>query len=678
MKEMQFKEFKELQQQHIKTMFENPILFVTDTEKDILWNLYLDSFPEGTNEIFRERRYFDCSCCRQFIKTFGNVVIIKDKKLVSIWDFGVKDTKYEPVVKALSDYVKSKNIRDVFVTDERRFGTDKSRELLENNEVRTWHHFVTDLPKKFINKSRKTNASLMSEYRSTKEVFKRSLEEISGDSVETVLDIISQNSLYKGKEWEKILKQFLKIHKEYHKLPKKSKDIYCWTKSTEVGAVIGKIRNHSIGVLLTDITNNVDINEAVKRYEAIVAPSNYKRPKAIFTKKMIENAQKTITELGYIDSLGRRFATIDDITINNILFANKDSLKRMGGDVFDDLQKEAVKKSKSFDRVEEVPVEKFISDILPRVTNMEVYLENKHSPNFVSLIAPKVESPSMFKWNNGFSWAYQGNITDSMKERVKAAGGDVYGVLRFSIQWNENFDNQNDFDAHCKEPKGNLIYYARKTNSRTTGKLDVDIVNPGKKVAVENITWTDINKMQEGKYRFLVHTYSYRQGRSGFRAEIEYDGQIYSYDYNKDSRRGEKVLVAEIEFSRTKGIKFLKSLPSTESSKTVWGIPTNNFHPVSTVMFSPNYWDEQKGIGHKHYFFMINDCKNDDMPNGFFNEFLKQDLLEHKRVFEALGSKMKVEDSDNQLSGLGFSSTKRNTLVCKIEGHTNRMIKLLF
>ena len=52
--------------------------------------------------------------------------------------------------------------------------------------------------------------------------------------------------------------------------------------------------------------------------------------------------------------------------------------------------------------------------------------------------------------------------------------------------------------------------------------------------------------------------------------------------------------------------------------------------------------------------------------------------MKHKRVFEALGSKMRVEPSEEQLSGLGFSSTQRNALVCKVSGSFNRMIKITF
>lgn len=677
---MEFIEFRDELKKHFeKISKDQQVLFLTNVDKDELWNHYLDSFPPGTNEIFRERREYDCSSCKQFIRSFGNVVVIENNNIKTIWDFKVNNEKYQTVIDSLSNFIKSHSIQDVFITKDSIFGTESSREFTDSNVVR-WHHFHIKLPKKFVTSSPKSVGDLMGNYRDIRNVFQRSLNEFTKESIETILDLINQKSLYKGEEWKGVLEKFLTIHKEYHKLPNNKKENYCWVKSIEVGGVIGKIRNHSIGTLLTDVSNEMDLNEAVKRYEKIVAPVNYKRPKAIFTKKMLEEARKTVQDLGLENALGRRYATINDITVNNILFANKDSHKKMTGDVFDDLEKDVSEKPKKFDKVEEISIEEFVENVIPTSKNIELLFENKHKSNLVSLIAPKDKNASpLFKWDNSFSWSYTGNITDSMKELVKKEGGKVDGVLRFSIQWNDNDDNQDDYDAHCIEPNKNHIWFESKGRRHpSTGMLDVDIIQPRSKTAVENITWTNINKMHEGKYHFYVHNYTHRGGTSGFTAEIEYDGQIFTFEYPNKLRNDEKVTVAKIKFSKQNGIEFIESLKSTESSKTFWNISTNKFHPVSVCMYSPNYWDGKHGIGNKHYFFILKDCKNDEQPNGFFNEFIKEDLMPHKKVFEALGSKMKVEESDEQLSGLGFSSTKRNSIICKVEGNFTRMLKITF
>lgn len=689
---MKFADFNKAIQEHFNEMCKDAKrLFAVEFDYEEMNNLYLDSYPAGTNEIYRKRREYDCSCCRHFIRDIGNVVSIKDGKLHTIWELDIDDNVYSVVAKVLDQYIREKAVKGIYLRAEKRIGTAISREMLPTGEMHKYDHFFIDLPDICIYKE-SYNTTLEGEKgkaRDTRNVFKRSLDEITPDAVDTILELISQNSLYKGAEWKEVLIEFKKYQKEYMKLSDVKKELWTWEKSIDAGITVGRIKNHSMGTLLVNLSEGMDLDTAVKKYEQIVAPANYKRPKAIFTKKMLEDAKNTISELGYMDSLQRRFATLDDITVNNILFSNKDAAKRISGadDLFGEMEKDVAISPKKFSKVEEISVRDFINNVLPTAKELEVFLENKHTQNMVSLIAPEnKEAKTMFKWNNPFSWAYTGNITDSdIRENVKAAGGSVTGIVRFSILWNDgDGKDDSDLDAHCMEPKGgDHIFYGHKVSGRTNGNLDIDITQPisqcksSNGVAVENITYPSKTKMIPGTYKFYVNQYSYRNSQ-GFKAEIEVNGEIHSYEYNSPVHGN--VQVAEVILDKDGNFKVVDKLDGNCAtiSKDVWGVRTLQFTPVSVMCYSPNYWDEQQGIGHQHLFFMLKDCVNPEEPNGYYNEFLKPELEQHRRVFEALGAKAHVKDVDDQLSGIGFSLTKRNDLIVKVKGVTERILKIKF
>lgn len=144
--------------------------------------------------------------------------------------------------------------------------------------------------------------------------------------------------------------------------------------------------------------------------------------------------------------------------------------------------------------------------------------------------------------------SYRGATASSlMKQQVKEMGGDVDVDLRFSIRWNDKYQDKNDLDAHCTEPNGNEIYYMKKRSRKTGGWLDVDIINPQEgKPAVENIQFKTRDKMDKGTYLFRVHQYTYRDGDYGFEAEIEFDNNIYRFDYPYKLNQGEYVEVAKV------------------------------------------------------------------------------------------------------------------------------------
>lgn len=643
-------------------------LFFMNVDKDEMWNTYLDSFPEGTNNVFRERREYDCTCCRQFIKTVGHVVTIKGGKVTSIWDGIPEIGYYGPVVDAMSKFVKSAKVGGVFFHDVATVGARSTIEY--NSDGVSWDHFVGVVPSTSILR-RDSIASTTGSLTTLRGVFSRALKELRLADVDIVLELIDQNSLYRGAEYIGVLKEFRK-----HKIAAaKAKDIdlYAWEHFQNIGAT-ASIRNTAIGTLLVDLGNDMDLESAVRRFESMVAPANYKRPTALVTSRMIDDAKKTIAQLGIENSLPRRFAVPEDITVNNLLFVDRTSTVLKGKGVFDVMKEEAkATKRPKAGKIQEVSLDDFLNKVLPTAEAVEVLFERAHQSNMMSLIAPvHADSPNILKWDNNFSWSYVGEMADSVKERVKAAGGRTDGKLRVSLGWS----NRDDLDIHVVEPGGNRIYYGDRKSRVSDGSLDVDmhISGPYREDPVENIIWP--NNPKSGKYRIEVNNFTRRDNtKTGYRLEVECNGELFVVESASSPRDGARDSYT-FEYSQSEGVKVGKEFASdSRPGEPVWGIRPNTFVPVDMVMFSPNHWDDN-ATGNKHVFFMIKGCINHDSVRGFYNEFLKEDLNKHRKVFEILASKMKPEHSDEQLSGFGFSTTARKEITVKVTGAHERILKV--
>lgn len=586
-------------------------LFMTNIDKDALWDLYLNSFPAGTNPLYRERTEHDCTCCKQFIRNIGGVVTIDaDLNVISIWDNIQLGNEYDVVAAALSAYVKQHAIVDVYFNDTKKVGVESNHEMKDGN-VRTYNHFHTDLLPSYVLRA-DAIASKKGEIRQAIEVFERGLRELSLESAEIVLELIDQNSLYRGEEHKAVVQAFVTSKTLYEQTAEEKRALWAWRTGYRAnGHAPHGIRNTVIGSLLVDLNEGRDLETAVKSFEAKVAPTNYKRPTALVTKSMIENAQKEVEALGLTDSLGRRYAVYDDLTINNVLFADLAAQKKM--DPFAQLASEVKTPTKSLDKVEEITIDDFLANVLPKAHSMEVLVENSHTGNLMSLIAPATAgAPNLFKWNNGFSWSYNGEVADSIKERVKTAGGNVDSFLRVSLAWHNN----DDLDLSLNDPLHNHVYYHNR-RSATGATLDIDMngmdgIDPNRR-PVENIFFSDERKLRDGLYEFYVTNFSQRETCDmGFEIEVEYKGQTKRFSH-PGLKHKDRTLAVVIDVRAGQVVDIRSTLKDDARSQEIWGIKTSVFQKVQLVLNSPNHWDGEQ-TGNKHVFFILEGCANPSAP----------------------------------------------------------------
>lgn len=325
-------------------------LYKSSLSGDDLWNLYINNFKKGDNPVFRDPNSssHNDNLDKAFIRRYGNIVTINEDNSVStMWD-DVSADKYENSCKIMSDALKSSAIQDVFKeTFEElnslpyekcnkqqtvfRLGIESNHKIytkeeadkfgvVETGKTYRFYHFHADLNSLYVDMTGKSQASIMSDYRSSKDVFKRAMEEFSIDTLKLVRDLINQGSILNSEHQIDKISKMISLKEMYDNLDNSKKDNYCW--SVSFALPFAKFRNESIGTLVVELSQGKEINEACLMYNKMIDPANYMKAVAPITERQKQEAKKFAEDNGYLESFDRRFATIDDINVNEILQQN--------------------------------------------------------------------------------------------------------------------------------------------------------------------------------------------------------------------------------------------------------------------------------------------------------------------------------------------------------------------
>jgi hypothetical protein len=182
---------------------------------------------------------------------------------------------------------------------------------------------------------------------------------------------------------------------------------------------------------------------------------------------------------------------------------------------------------------------------------------------------------------------------------------------------------------------------------------------------VENI-YLDV--AADGIYKIYVNQFNKRNNtNTGFALQIADANTITTYEFSGIPQG--KLLVAEVDFRNNAIVKITPMTGLKEStqgvSNNIWGIETNNWAKVNTVLTSPNHWSNP--TGNLHWIFLLEGCSSPEPVRGIYNEFLKPDLQPHRKVFDLIGEKTQCEVVTDQACGLGFSSTLPASILFKTQ-----------
>lgn len=650
---------------------------------DSLWKAYLKAIPAQYNPIFRQRPFFDGNYDKSFIRRLGPVLFLdSDGSVRTIFSnlpsaeangYSFFDQVAADLEKYLLDYWATNPTISVWYHN-RDHGPAGSVPTADSHDPSIiWQHYYAQIPA-HRSKSSVDLASDRSERDDALAVALRAADSTYRSALETVLEMIDSDVLYRGQSYRHLINTWLNLVDMTENDPDyRLKLAYRILGSNESTRYLGT----AIGTLVSDIAEGKDITDAVNAYGAKVDPINYRRSSSVVTPAMIARAQAEVEAQGLVASLPRQLATKDQVPDTVILHRGERTITQS---IFEDLTQQASAKVNA-KTLADAPVINTaqLLELLPSASSVELAPSPMHRTNRIALVAPaNPNAPSLTAWDNPFTWAYLHQDTaDVIAQRVKDAGGDIEAPIRISLSWL----NTDDLDLHIygasasgTKGRGHIFYGAKHAMN---GELDVDmnVSNPVRN-AVENVVWKNERTFPAHGVIVSVDNFTQRElTDTELKIQVKIHDETFTFTHPGIGRYdGTRELIRIKMVHNRPDIQVLDKkcqLESTSTKITDWVV-------ADRIYLTPNAWGE-KTVGNRILVFETDvlEDETDASVRGFFTEHLHPSLASHRKTFELLGSKMRAtKPKTGELAvGYGFSSASGHSIGLRItDAHGSKRI----
>jgi hypothetical protein len=399
-----------------------------------LFDTFLDNVPQ------EDRQYHTCSCCRNFVNRFGDVVTIDEvgRPVSAMWDLDDTPEYYKPAVSAMLRRIESQRVKTPFLSSELTWGSPVTG---------VWRHMSIVPDKEHIYKrSTMTAGQKMAELREDFKTMITALGEFNEPMLEQAVKLLKTDSLYRSEKVLGAAEWLLKLRRDYDATVRYRPNIL-WKAVATAPAGFCHPRSSMIGTLLEDIAAGMNYNDIERRFKAKMSPLVYQRPQAAPKAGTIAQAEKVVEQMGIANSLKRRYALVEEL---NCIWIKKKTAqaKKDGNGVFGHLApREAVQVKDMLLPAITVTWDKFQRTVLPGAERIQCYIHNSRSNYGAFTTAVDGDAPPILAWDqedqrNPFStylW-----VGGSLPSQWSLPGGfvDVTAVAYRPNMWFGNYPNQ--------------------------------------------------------------------------------------------------------------------------------------------------------------------------------------------------------------------------------------------